>query len=63
MRAGKRYDSIVFNGALQFFEDQPQTLIDAARMLSESADARIVVAHVSGASFVRRELGDGRRVV
>merc|ERR1719424_1315964 len=60
---GAKYDSIVFNGALQFFDDQPQTLIDAASMLTESEDARIVVSHVSGASFVRKELGDNPTTV
>lgn len=59
----QKYDSIVFNGALQFFEDQPATLAAAAKMLSDSDDARILISHVSGASFVRRELGDNPTTV
>ena len=32
-------------------------------MLSDSDDARMVVSHVSGASFVRKELGDNPTTV
>ena len=57
------YDTILFNGSLQFFEDQPATLAEAAALLSDSDEARIVISHVSGASFVRRELGDNPQTV
>ena len=60
---GQSYDAIIFNGSLQFFDDQPETLLAAARLLSDSEEARIVVAHVSGASFVRKELGDNPTTV
>ena len=59
----KKYDTIIFNGALQFFDDQPQTMKDAAQLLSDSPDARIIVSHISGASFVRREFGDNPATV
>lgn len=58
-----KYETIVFNGCLQFFDDQPATLLEAARLLSNSSDARIIVSHISGASFVRRELGDNPKTV
>jgi len=60
---GGKHDSIVFNGVLQFFDDQSETLLQAAKMLSDSDDARMVVSHVSGASFVRKELGDNPTTV
>jgi len=63
VKSGAKFDSIVFNGALQFFEDQPATLAAAAAMLSEAEDARIVVSHLSGARFVRQELADNPQTV
>lgn len=60
---GNKYDSIIFNGVLQFFDDQPATLKAAAALLSDAEDARIVVSHLSGASFVRRELDDNPTTV
>eukprot|EP00966_Prymnesium_polylepis_P090021 2084687-Prymnesium_polylepis.1 len=61
--SGSEYETIVFNGVLQFFEDPASTLSCAAQLLSDSPDARLVVSHVSGASFVRRELGDNPTTV
>lgn len=60
---GRTYDCIIFNGSLQFFEDQPATLAAAQRLLASSPSARIVVSHISGANFVRRELGDNPTTV
>jgi len=62
-QAQRKYDTIVFNGALQFFDDQAGTLASAEELLSDSEDARIIVSHVSGASFVRKELGDNPNTV
>ena len=39
------------------------TLQQAAKLLSDSPDARLLVSHISGASFVRRELGDNPATV
>ena len=60
---GRRFDSIVLNGALQFFADQPATIAAAAKLLSDAPDARIVVSHISGASFVRKEFADNPATV
>jgi len=60
---GVKYDTIIFNGALQFFDDQPGTLAAATSMLSDKEDARIIVSHISGASFVRRELAENPNTV
>jgi len=60
---GRRFDSIVFNGALQFFADQPATIAAAAQLLSDAPDARIVVSHISGARFVRKEFADNPATV
>jgi 2-polyprenyl-3-methyl-5-hydroxy-6-metoxy-1,4-benzoquinol methylase len=60
---GAKYDSILFNGALQFFDDQEATLTAAAGLLSDSPSARLVVSHISGASFVRKEFGEAGATV
>ena len=55
---GERYHSIVFNGALQFFDaaDVPNLLDEARRhLLLEEPGANIVLTHANGAAFVRDE--------
>jgi len=49
------YDAIIFNGSLQFFAELRVTLRAAARILKKGPGSRLVLAHVSGAAFVRRE--------
>lgn len=50
---GELYDTILFNGSLQFFKDTRQTLVDAAAMLKPQG--RIVLSHVNGGKFVKEE--------
>ncbi|KAJ1617457.1 S-adenosyl-L-methionine-dependent methyltransferase, partial [Pavlovales sp. CCMP2436] len=56
----ERYACVIFNGALQFFADQDDTLASAAALLRPGG--RIVIAHVHGASFVRQENSGNRAV-
>lgn len=53
--AAGSYDAIVLNGSLQFFANLRAVLARASRLLAKTADSRIVIAHISGAEFVRRE--------
>ena len=66
--AGDTYDCVLFNGSLQFFADPRHALAAARRCLADGASSplrsgdrngnpppRIVIAHVLGAKFVRRE--------
>ena len=48
------YDTVLFNGALQFFTDQEDVLRRAAALVPNSG-GRVVLAHVNGAAFVREE--------
>jgi 2-polyprenyl-3-methyl-5-hydroxy-6-metoxy-1,4-benzoquinol methylase len=50
---GTSYDSILFNGSIQFFRDTRETLEAASYLLKPGG--RIVLAHVNGAKFVRDE--------
>jgi len=59
----KGYDAIVFNGALQFFVDPAETLASAAALLEPGEYSRIVLAHLNGASFVRKEAEDNPTTV
>lgn len=52
---GGSYDSIFFNGALQFFAEPTATLADAAKLLAPGPTSRLVVSHLNGAAFVRKE--------
>merc|ERR1712050_251134 len=58
-----RYDALVFNGALQFFVDPAETLGKAATMLAEGPYSRIVLSHLNGAAFVRKEAEDNPTTV
>ena len=49
-----RYDAVLFNGALQFFDDQAAALKQAAE-ITHANGGRVVVAHVNGGGFVRDE--------
>lgn len=49
------YDSIVFNGSLQFFRSARQTLAAAAALLAPGPSSVVVVAHLNGGAFVRKE--------
>lgn len=49
----KKFDTVLFNGALQFFPNTSDALKRAALMLKPGG--RIVIAHVNGAGFVRSE--------
>jgi len=50
---GKSFDTILFNGVVQFFPSIPDALRRAALFLKPGG--RIVIAHVNGAKFVRGE--------
>lgn len=52
----EQYDAILFNGSLQFFADAETTLARAAAILRPGAQSRLVIAHIGGAEFVRREM-------
>lgn len=58
---GMLYDSILFNGVLQFMPDIQDALYQATTLLSPGG--RIVVSHVNGAEFVRDEQRGNRAVV
>jgi len=53
------YDTIIFNGSLQFFSNIKETLKMAKSLLEKNNDdgcsKKIVISHVNGASFVRKE--------
>ncbi len=51
----RRYGTVLFNGSLQFFPRVEETLAQAAQLLASDAPARIIIAHVNGAAFVREE--------
>lgn len=51
----ERFDTILFNGSLQFFKDTRQALVDACEKLKPDPGSRIVLSHVNGAKFVREE--------
>lgn len=51
----EKFDTIIFNGSLQFFKDTRQALIDASEKLKPVPGSRIVMSHVNGAKFVREE--------
>ena len=57
------YDAIFFNAALQFFPDPSAALAGAARLLAPGDESRIVLSHISGASFVQKELEDNPTTV
>ena len=59
----RAYDTIYFNGALQFFEDSVFTIAGAARLLARTASARLVISHLNGAAFVRTEKADNPQTV
>jgi hypothetical protein len=48
------FDTILFNGSLQFFDDTFATLAAAVERVPDQG-GRIVVSHVQGAAFVRHE--------
>ena len=54
-----QYDTILFNGSLQFFDRPLDAINDAASCLSVTPDGRrrgrIVISHAQGAEFVRQE--------
>jgi 2-polyprenyl-3-methyl-5-hydroxy-6-metoxy-1,4-benzoquinol methylase len=60
---GQRYDVVIFNGALQFFRDPSATLAKAAALLAPGEDSRLVISHLNGASFVRKEREDNPSTV
>mmetsp|Transcript_20412 Transcript_20412/g.38352 ORF Transcript_20412/g.38352 Transcript_20412/m.38352 type:complete len:141 (-) Transcript_20412:215-637(-) len=51
----EQFDTIVFNGSLQFFKDTRQALADASTKLKPIPGSRIVLSHVEGAKFVKEE--------
>ena len=55
----EHYDTILFNGSLQFFDRPLDAINDAASCLSVTPEGkrrgRIVVSHAQGAEFVREE--------
>ena len=61
--AGRRFDAIVFNGSLQFFADQTAALAKAAGLLAPGPSSRIVLSHLSGAAFVRKEAEENPNTV
>jgi SAM-dependent methyltransferase len=52
---GESFDTIIFNGSLQFFTDTRQALEDACTKLNPKRGSRIVLSHVNGAKFVKEE--------
>jgi SAM-dependent methyltransferase len=61
--ASRPYDVIIFDAALQFFPDTAGALHTAARLLSRGPHARLVIAHMQGAAFVRQEKEENPTVV
>lgn len=61
--AGGEYDTIVFNGSLQFFADPAATLEQAASLLRAGSASRLVVAHINGGGYVRTERADNPATV
>lgn len=61
--ASRPYDVIIFNAALQFFPDTRLALSTASRLLCRGAHARLVIAHMQGAAFVRQEKEENPTVV
>ena len=51
---GTRYDAIYFNAALQFLK-LDDTLAAAAKLLAPGPASRLVLSHLNGAAFVRKE--------
>ena len=51
----EQFDTILFNGSLQFFKDTWQTLVDASEKLKMVPGSRIVLSHVNNAKFVKGE--------
>ncbi|CAB9513339.1 Methyltransferase domain [Seminavis robusta] len=49
------YDTLVFNGSLQFFPDTAGILGQAMACLRQSRGGRIVLSHVEGSKFVQHE--------
>ena len=53
-QGGARYDAIYFNAALQFLKLE-ETLAAAAKLLAPGLASRLVLSHLNGAAFVRKE--------
>jgi len=53
-QGGARYDVIYFNAALQFLK-LDDALAGAAKLLAPGPASRMVLSHLSGAAFVRKE--------
>ena len=51
---GDRYDAIYFNAALQFLK-LDDALAAAAKLLAPGPASRLVLSHLNGAAFVRKE--------
>lgn len=51
----RKFDTVLFNGSLQFFMDTRATLVAASSPLKEQSGSRIVLSHVNGAKFVKDE--------
>ena len=47
------YDSVIFNGSLQFFPKAMETIQTACGMLKPGG--RVIISHVQGANFVKQE--------
>ena len=58
----ERYDTIFFNGALQFF-DPAEALASAATLLKSGPTSRLVICHLNGAAFVRKERAESPMTV
>ena len=53
-QGGTRYDAIYFNAALQFLK-LDDALAAAAKLLAPGPASRLVLSHLNGAAFVRKE--------
>ena len=59
----RKYDSVIFNGSLQFFGAPSSALAAASTLLAAGEHSRLVVSHLNGARFVRKEREDNPTTV
>lgn len=57
-----KYDVIIFNGSMQFFQNTQQTILDAIQLLKNDRNCLILLAHVEGSKFVQQECRSNPKV-
>ena len=56
-KSNKKFDTVLFNGSFQFFEDPRNVLRETVRRyLKLQRGSRIILCHVEGSKFVRHEI-------